>query len=257
MENHFHVVLELKPSEAYGWSDREVAERWVSLSPDSVASRLAQQRAQALLSDKHQLARIRQRLGCLSWFMRYLKEPIARRANREDECTGRFWEGRFRCQALLDDTALLACMAYVDLNPVRAGLCNSPRMCTHTSFSTRLRRDQAHQAMIPVAGSVSAMLIETDVSQYTNLLESLSHARSDRKGPKSLATDPTRSYTENPCLSAMFKGIEIRFGNAVGGFESLRHWASSRGLQWAAGQAFMRRTEANRRTLTEIPLPTG
>lgn len=71
-----------------------------------------------LRSEPERLKEIRSRLGSLSWFMRALNEPIARWANEEDGCSGRFWEGRFKPQVLMEEQAVVAGMAYVDLNPV-------------------------------------------------------------------------------------------------------------------------------------------
>ena len=72
--------------------------------------------------------------------MRCLNEPIARLANAEDHCTDRFWEGRFKSQALLDARAVLTCMAYVDLNPIRAAMAITPEERMGSESSARVNR---------------------------------------------------------------------------------------------------------------------
>ncbi|MEM9068359.1 MAG: hypothetical protein AAGE52_07625 [Myxococcota bacterium] len=137
MSNHLHVVLKVDRERADRWSEAEVIRRYTKLFRGARA-------ALADISGKQRAQRIaawRERLWSVSWMMRSLNEWIARRANREDECTGRFWEGRFRCQPLLDERALITCMAYVDLNPLRAGVCKSLEKATFTSAARRLEDD--------------------------------------------------------------------------------------------------------------------
>jgi len=144
MSNHYHVVLRVDADAASLWSEREVIERWTTLfSAPVLVERYLRGQNNAEAADKKAREIIeewRTRLTDISWFMRVMNESIARQANREDNCTGRFWEGRFKSQALLDDAAILACMAYVDLNPIRAGMAESPEESDFTSIQERLQQ---------------------------------------------------------------------------------------------------------------------
>jgi hypothetical protein len=84
------------------------------------------------------VAKWRERPGDISWFMKCLNQPIARAVNIEDGCTGHFWESRFCSQALLSRQALLSCMAYVDLNPIRAKMVATLETSIYTSIQERI-----------------------------------------------------------------------------------------------------------------------
>jgi len=147
LSNHFHLILRNRPDVVKQWSDKEVARRWWNLFPkrkdkNGQPDRPRDDDLKMLMCDPEQLKEIRRRLAHISWFMRCLAENIARRSNREDEVTGRFFQGRFRCQKLLDESALLACSMYVDLNPVRAGVARSPETSRYTSAYDRIRGRQ-------------------------------------------------------------------------------------------------------------------
>jgi len=65
-------------------------------------------------------------------------KPRESRANREDECSGRFWEGRFRLRILLDEASLLARAAYVDLNPIHAAIAETPETSDYTGAKDQI-----------------------------------------------------------------------------------------------------------------------
>jgi hypothetical protein len=104
---------------------------------------------QAIKADPARLAVIRGRLSHLSWFMRCLAEPIARAVNVEEESSGRFWQGRFKSLPLLDEPALIACLAYVDLNPIRARLAETPETSPFTSVFERLHAQLQYSETAP------------------------------------------------------------------------------------------------------------
>jgi len=151
MSNHLHGVLQINSAKADSWNMDEVIERWTQLfSGGTLIQRykIGQCKTDAEISKVKELTETwRERLMDISWFMRCLNESIARQANAEDNCTGRFWEGRFKCQALLDEQALLACMAYVDLNPIRAGVCNTLEGSKFTSIAQRLAEFTAYSTI--------------------------------------------------------------------------------------------------------------
>src|SRR6516162_1622827 len=154
MSNHFHVIVRNRPDVVQGWSDTEVARRWWSLFPkrrdDHGNPREPTDfELQMISADPVRFAEIRERLSSVSWFMRCLVEPIARTANREDVCSGRFWEGRYKCQPILDESALAACLAYDDLNPIRARVAETPEASRFTSVYERIQAlDRKHDGPI-------------------------------------------------------------------------------------------------------------
>ncbi|MEW8657559.1 MAG: transposase [Candidatus Thiodiazotropha endolucinida] len=141
LSNHYHVILHVDIKEAAEWSEEDIIERWERLF--SLPVIIQRYRSMEVISKAERdmvselVTKWRKRLHDISWFMRCINEPIARQANQEDGCTARYWEGRYKSQALLDEKALVACMTYVDLNPVRAGMAKTPEQSEYTSIAER------------------------------------------------------------------------------------------------------------------------
>jgi len=278
MSNHYHVVLKINREQALQWRETEIIHRWQQLFGTPV---LVEQYAQGRLTNKAAIKQAqatietwRNRLHDLSWFMRCLNEHLARRANQEDKCRGRFWEGRFSSQALLDEAGLLTCMAYVDLNPIRANMADTPEMSNFTSIQQRIRkhiRKQHHsgRATSPVTTKKKSKFGSNDspvtvMAQTAHLmLAPFKTRQNNHKDPLPFALkdylelvdwsgrairEDKRGFiaeTVPPILSRLNIDHEQwceyhqrkgpRFSQAVGRLSQLREHARRCGQKWVAG----------------------
>jgi hypothetical protein len=243
MSNHLHLVLRIDPNEALRWTDDEVAARWVRLFPPREQNDDAfEAKRLRLLADTARIDTLRQRLGNLSWLMRCLVEPIARRANREDGCKGRFWEGRYKCQALCDERAMLAAMAYVDLNPIRAGMTDRLETSAYTSAAERISQTRTQPTLAtsplkPIAGSLHPAF-DITTADYLHIL--------DWTGRQLTPGKRGRIAPEAPTILTTIDHDEMRwatrvaaFGNgwhrAVGSAQDLIATAKRLRQQWLKG----------------------
>ena len=173
MDNHLHVLLRLDPDVAKGWSDEEVTRRWGRLVPARDQSRqplpVTEDWVQEQLKDGSRVAEMRERLQSISWFMKCLKEPLARLANREDGTKGAFFQSRFHCVAILDEAALLATSIYIDLNPVAAKIAATPEESEYTSIKARVdhvaAQGQTDRLATAQEGSVAGSLAASGLEE--------------------------------------------------------------------------------------------
>ncbi|WP_232364535.1 transposase [Salinimonas lutimaris] len=226
--------IDVKTAEQY--SDAEVIHRWHTLFRGTLLTH-------KFISANHDLSDIekesvkatvavwRQRLTSVSWFMKSLNEYIAKKANKEDDCTGHFWEGRFKSQAILDETALLACMLYIDLNPVRAGLANTPESSDFTSLNYRLKNNYAKCTnniynIFNTTGNANN-LVSVTFEQYVLLIDEA--ARYIIKGKSAIKTDLLPIMDRLQVESAQFlnasSSFETSFSQIAGNVHSMQQYA--------------------------------
>ena len=227
MSNHYHVVVRINAQASESWSDDEVVDRWgrIYSVPDENIPESC-------------ISTWRDRLCSISWFMRCINEPLARRANREDDCKGRFWEGRFRSQALLDETALLKCMAYVDLNPIRASIAMTPETSAHTSIKARIEGKDSHLLSFGVKTETGDSLIPMSSNDYLSLVDWTGRALIPGKRglipenvPPILArlqVKPAHWIEEINCYGRWYH-------RAVGSLHALQEYCDHLGQQWLKG----------------------
>lgn len=207
MSNHFHLILHYDPTAKARWSDEEVVRRWVEAFPPRMPSRArlgriaaaaswerrkARKREQ-ILADADRIARLRETLGSLSGFMKHLKQPIARRANLEEDCYGHFFDMRFYSGALLSEKAIVAAMAYVDLNPIRAKITKRVAEYGDVSIAERVvehSKEALAAYLRPLSSGLQKpdsprTLVATTLEEYIELLEAIATAETTPAAPLS------------------------------------------------------------------------
>ena len=274
MSNHYHLVLHVDQHRAKNWSQEEVIERWNVLFDGHplVSYYLTKLKNQHDIYPENNLAadvscdaksmaaiviieKWRSRLYDISWFMRCLNQFISRAANKEDNCTGKFWEGRFKSQALLDEQALLSCMAYVDLNPIRAGVSHSLAASDFTSIQERIKQHNAYRqhiykpipdisiaqqppALLPFSGIENTNEIPFRLSDYLALTQwSGRHIDANKNGyidvnePKILEE---LGLDQDTWLESIVN-FRRQYGSFAGSDKILRSHAHSHGCSWHKG----------------------
>lgn len=250
MSNHHHVVLHINKPNSLALQGKEVIERWHQLYKGSLLTHKFL-KGEILSEAELDVVRVkieewRLKLCDISWFMRALNEPIARMANIEDKCTGRFWESRFKSQALLDEKALIACMAYVDLNPVRARMAATPEASNHTSINQRI--ESAKQSTQPL--NLSHFIgnprdpmpqgIPFKLTDYIELVDLTGRAiREDKRGyiDNSLSPILDRLDITSKDWLVLTTKFETRFKSLVGCTQRLKDAAQHFGFQRSPGLA--------------------
>ena len=276
MRNHLHLVLRTRPEIVRRWSDGEVLRRWLTITklakcmtddlptPDD-------KKLEKLLKNKKMIKKIRRRLSSVSWFMGTLCENISRRANREDGCSGHFWESRFRCRECSDIGALLICGIYVDLNPSKAGEASGPETAKYTSIYARIqaskqrknardradgwmaeltlrpeRKDEAEMAYTSRTGRRASDLgiLPISLETYLKLLKwtQKTLASGERKTiPKDLESVLERLDVNHEVWLDTIDDYEHIFGHVVGSPASLAKAAERMGVSCLKGATASRR----------------
>jgi hypothetical protein len=252
MSNHYHLVVHVDESAVLNWSDEDLIRRWAAVFPNDAEKLHTLKKNGSNPQKVHEtLIKWKDRLKSISWFMRCLNEPLARLANKEDDCTGRFWEGRFKTQALLDEAAILSAMAYTDLNPIRSQMASTPEDSDFTSVQERIqvlqkqskqpKKNKNHMAqptdLMPFSlafgqkQSNSKPCINFYLTDYLELVDTT--GRIIREGKRGYICDSLKPILNRLNLTSegwfsMVNHLETEFSHAIGHEQKLCDFKPSR-----------------------------
>ncbi len=259
MMNHYHILVRVDVAKAATWPVAEIFERWSLLFqvPETIKQYLAGHLVEvADIQVAEKMIEIyRERLTSISWFMRCLNENIARLANVEDKCSGRFWEGRFKSQAVLDESALINTMVYIDLNPIRAKIAETPESSAYTSIAERIaKRNLAsdvkcafHGKLMPFLegkGTTSTPHIPLHLTDYIELVDWTGRQiRADKRGAINENVPPilARLGIEQGNWLQNCQKLEDEFRQVIGPAAAIEKFCQAIGQKWLQGIHHCRR----------------
>ena len=202
LSNHFHLILRSRPDVVATWDDTEVARRWLMLCPkrkkqDRSPEEPNEFELNSIRNDPDMLATIRTRLSDVSWWMRLLCQNIGTRANQEDEQVGKFFQGRFRAVRILDEETLLACAAYVDLNPIRAAMAETLEASDYTSVQRRIQSlQQASTSATNIGTTVDSFLSPLTIDEKNDPIGACANQSRERCSDKGFLSMSIEDYLE-------------------------------------------------------------
>jgi hypothetical protein len=255
MSNHYHLVLRVDVDKAEGWSESAVIQNWSKLYkvPLVVQQYLNNPQAEGIAQvARVEIEKLRFRLMDISWFMRGLNEYLARKANQEDDCKGRFWEGRFKSQPLLDEAAVITAMSYVDLNPIRAKAAKTIEQSDYTSIQQRIKQALSinQPSCVPLMQLAQAKekhrhALSFNSDDYLHLIDWLGRAiLPQKRGYIAEELPPTLlrlNLKANEFVELMKKKDDLSGLTAVGSPNILVRYAENIGKKHLRGQALARK----------------
>lgn len=249
MSNHYHLLVRILQARLDELSDEAVARRWLKLYPRSKSGKGPTRfEILSITSNKEYLSKIRQRLGSLSWYMKSVNEYVARVANKEDSCKGRFWEGRFKSQRLNSERAVLTCSIYIDLNPIRAKIANTPEESLFTGVYERINSkrkikssDNQNSFLVPIKSDKSnSGYLNMDQDSYLELLDWTGRQVKDGKRgkiPDKLAGILDRLSIKQESWVDTTRYYGKWYCNYVGTYSEMKQRAKELGKAWLKGQS--------------------
>ncbi len=259
MMNHYHILVRVDVAKAATWSVAEIFERWSLLFqvPETIKQYLAGHLVEVadIQAAENMIEIYRERLTSISWFMRCLNEHIARCANFEDKCSGRFWEGRFKSQAIFDEAALVNTMVYIDLNPIRAKIAETPESSAYTSIAERIaKRNLAsdvkcafHGKLMPFLdgkGATNTSHIPLHLTDYIELVDWTGRQiRADKRGAINENVPPIlgRLGIEQGNWLQNCQKLEAEFRQVIGPAAAIEKFCLAIGQKWLQGIHHCRR----------------